>query len=162
MLLLERIRVVWRKVACIQLKFHAICNHQVYYLYYALKITKIYVKINTSKIHQVMKSKTNEFNIIVMLLLKTFYFRLKFFSSNLTWCLHSPLNSFLLFNYVSFMSLKCSIRRDFSPKHSKQKVIFVLPCTFSIIDHVILDVIRSFFNNHLYFDKCALFRIVHG
>ena len=36
--------------ACIQLKFHAICylNHQVYYLYYALKITKIYVKNNTS------------------------------------------------------------------------------------------------------------------
>ena len=39
-------------------KSHAICNQQVYYLYYALKITKIYVKINTSKIHQVMKSIT--------------------------------------------------------------------------------------------------------
>ena len=38
-----------KKNACIHLKFHAICNHQVYYLYYALKITKIYVKNNTSK-----------------------------------------------------------------------------------------------------------------
>ena len=29
-----------------------------YYLYYILKITKIYVKMDTSKIHQVMKPKT--------------------------------------------------------------------------------------------------------
>ena len=41
--------VVWRTDACIQLKFYAICNHQIYYLYYALKIKKICVKNNTSK-----------------------------------------------------------------------------------------------------------------
>ena len=35
--------------ACIQLKFHAICNQQVYHLYYALKLTKIYIKNNASK-----------------------------------------------------------------------------------------------------------------
>ena len=35
--------------ACILLTFHAICylNHQVYYLYYSLKITKICVKDST-------------------------------------------------------------------------------------------------------------------
>ena len=51
------IQVLWRKDACIQLKFHAIYNHQVYYLYYFLKITKTYVKIKSSIIHQIMKSK---------------------------------------------------------------------------------------------------------
>ena len=52
------ISVLWRKEACIQLKFNAISHHQVYYLYYAIKITKVYVKINTPKICQVMKLKT--------------------------------------------------------------------------------------------------------
>ena len=42
------IQVDSRKDACIQLKFHAICRHQVYYLYYALKITKIYFKNHAS------------------------------------------------------------------------------------------------------------------
>ena len=30
----------------------------IYYLYYVIKITKIYVKIKSSNIHQIMKSKT--------------------------------------------------------------------------------------------------------
>ena len=56
-------------------KFHAIWNHQVYYLYSALKITKTRVKNNTSK------------------------------------------------------------------NASKNTLIFVLPYTFSAIDHLILDII---------------------
>ena len=36
-------------LACMQLNCHVIWNHQVYYLYYALKIIKMYVKNNTSK-----------------------------------------------------------------------------------------------------------------
>ena len=32
---------VRRKDACVQLKFHSICNHQEYYFYYDLKIAKI-------------------------------------------------------------------------------------------------------------------------
>ena len=82
-------RLLLKRVdACMQLKFHAICNNQVYYLCYAVKITKIYVKINTLKIHQVMKSKTEKFSFISHYqrhFIKLFsYFCLKPFSSNLT------------------------------------------------------------------------------
>ena len=77
-----------------------------------------------------------------MLLLKTSCYRLKLFSSNLTRCLLHPLmNSFLLFN--NRLPLKCSRTCNFSAKHSGQKLIFVLPYTFSTIDHLILDAIRS-------------------
>ena len=118
------IKIVWRKDACIQLKFHALCNHQVYYLCHALKIRKIYAKINTSRIHQVMKSKRSEFSIKVVLLLKISYFRLKLFSNNLTSCLHQLINSFLLFN--TRLSLKCSIRWNFSAEYSGQNLILGL------------------------------------
>ena len=49
-----------KKDACIQLKFHAICNHQVYYLHYGLKITKIYVKNNTSKNRSSIETKNRK------------------------------------------------------------------------------------------------------
>ena len=56
------------------------------------------------------------------------------------------MNLLILFN--NWPSLKCSIRCNFSAKHSGQKLTFVLPYTFSSIDHLILDVIWSSFNNH--------------
>ena len=59
-----------------------------------------------------------------MLLFKTSYFRLKVFSSNLTCCLHPLMNSFLLFN--NRLPLKCSIRYNFSAKHSGPKLISIL------------------------------------
>ena len=56
------------------------------------------------------------------------------------------MNSFLLFN--NRLSLKYSIRCNFSAKQSGQKLIFVLPYTFSTADYLILD----FFYDHIYFD----------
>ena len=52
-------------LACMQLKFHVIWNHQVYYLYYALKIVKIYVNNNASK-----NTSSNEIKDIIIQLCK--------------------------------------------------------------------------------------------
>ena len=82
------------------------------------------------------------------------YFHFDLFSRNLTWCLYPLVNSFLLFS--DRLSLNCSIRCTFSAKHSGQKLIFVLPYTFSAIDHLILDIIWSSFNDHTYFDNFVL------
>ena len=83
------------------------------------------------------------------------YFRLKLSSSNLTWCVHPLMNSFHLF--VNRLPLNYSRKCNFSAKHSGQKLVFVLPCTFLTIDHLIVKVIWSSFNNHIYFDNSVLF-----
>ena len=70
-------------------------------------------------------------------------------------CLHPLMNSFLSFN--NRLSLKCSIRCNFSAKRSGQKLIFALPYTFSTLDHLILDIIWSSFSDHIYFDNSVLF-----
>ena len=64
------------------------------------------------------------------------------------------MNSLLLFN--NQLSLKCSMEWTFSAKHSGQKSIFVLPHTFSTIGHLILGIISTSFNNHIYFDSSVL------
>ena len=65
------------------------------------------------------------------------------------------MNSFILFN--NRLSLKYTIRCTFSAKHSGQKLIFVVPYTFSTMDRLILDVVWSTFNDHIYFDNSVSF-----
>ena len=80
------------------------------------------------------------------------------FRSNLAWCLHPLMNSFLLFNNP--LSLKCSMRCPFSGKHSGQKLMFVLPYTFSAIVYLAIDIVWSSFNDYTYFGNSVLFSIV--
>ena len=128
---------------------------QIHYLYYALKIIEIYVKSNTSKYTTSNETKDIRTHYERLFIKMFSYFRLNLFSNNLTWCLHSLMNSFLLFN--NWLPLTCSIRYGFSAKHSRQKLTFALPYTFSTIEYLILDIIWFSFNNHIYFDHSVLY-----
>ena len=79
------------------------------------------------------------------------------FRSNLTWCLHPLMNSFLLFNNpLSFYLIIRSMRCPFSGEHSGQKLIFVLPYTFSAIVYLTIDIVWSSFNDHyIFWQFCA-------
>ena len=121
-----------------QLKFHTICSHQVYYLHYALEITKCMSETIHQLIYQIIKQNSRETSIefsFVKHYQRYFIklsscFLLKPFTNSLTWCQQPPLNSFFLFN--NQLALKYSIRCTFSAKHNGQKLF--LSSFFVIFD----------------------------